>query len=89
MPPQNQGATPINPENSPGKRAELDPVQAIELGDFPNNLPPQSGPETGGKVKVVKGEGEGEEETADVEIAEGREEEAESGRENDDEDLEC
>jgi SWI/SNF related-matrix-associated actin-dependent regulator of chromatin subfamily C len=38
--PQNQGATPIDPENSPGKCAKLDPVQAIELGDFLNDLPP-------------------------------------------------
>ena len=88
VPPQNQGATPVDPENAPGKRAELDPVQAGELGNLPNDPPPQPGPETGGKVKVVKGEGEGEEETADVEMAEGGEEEAESGGENDDEDPE-
>jgi SWI/SNF related-matrix-associated actin-dependent regulator of chromatin subfamily C len=86
VPPQNQGATPVDPENAPGKRAELDPVQAGELGNIPNDPPPPPGPETGGKAKVLKGEGEGEEETADVEMAEGAEEEAESGEENDDED---
>jgi SWI/SNF related-matrix-associated actin-dependent regulator of chromatin subfamily C len=86
--PQNQGTTPINLENSLEKCAELDPVQAIKLGDFPNDLPPQPSPETGGKVKVVMGEGEGKEETADVETAEGGEEEAESGGKNNDEDLE-
>jgi SWI/SNF related-matrix-associated actin-dependent regulator of chromatin subfamily C len=74
--PQNQGAIPINLENAPGKHAKLDPVQAIELSNLPNDLPPQPGLETGGKVKVVKGEGKGEEEMADIEMAEGGEEES-------------
>ncbi len=86
VPPQNQGATPVDPDNAPGKRAELDPIQGGDIGNIPNDPPPASGPEAGGKVKVVKREGEGEEETADVEMAEGGEEEAESGEENDDED---
>ena len=86
VPPQNQGATPVDPDNAPGKRAELDPIQGGDIGNIPNDPPPAPGPETGGKVKVLKGEGEGEEETADVEMAEGGEEEAESGEENDDED---
>ncbi|KAH8987811.1 SWIRM-domain-containing protein [Lactarius akahatsu] len=86
VPPQNQGATPVDPDNAPGKRAEQDPIQGGELGNLPNDPPAVPGPETGGKVKVLKKEGEGEEETADVEMAEGGEEEAESGEENDDED---
>ena len=87
VPPQNQGATPVDPDNAPGKRAELDPIQGGDIGNIPNDPPPAPGPETGGKVKVLKGDGEGgEEETADVEMAEGGEEEAESGEENDDED---
>ncbi|KAI0278047.1 SWIRM domain-containing protein [Russula aff. rugulosa BPL654] len=86
VPPQNQGATPVDPDNAPGKRAELDPIQGGDIGNIPNDPPPAPGPETGGKIKVLKGEGEGEEETADVEMAEGGEEEAESGEENDDED---
>jgi SWI/SNF related-matrix-associated actin-dependent regulator of chromatin subfamily C len=76
MLPQNQGATPVDLENALGKHAKLDPVQAIELGNLLNDLPPQPGLETGGKVKVVKGEGNGEEEIADVEMAEGGEKEA-------------
>ncbi|KAH9973906.1 SWIRM domain-containing protein [Lactifluus volemus] len=86
VPPQNQGATPVDPENAPGKRAELDPIQGGEIGNLPNDPLPPPGPETGGKVKVLKTEGEGEEENPDVEMAEGGEEEAESGEENDDED---
>jgi hypothetical protein len=84
VPPQNHGVTPVDPDNAPGKRAELDPIQGGELGNLPNDPPAVPGPETGGKVKVLKGEGE--EEIADVEMAEGGEEEAESGEENDDED---
>ncbi|KAI9509272.1 SWIRM-domain-containing protein [Russula earlei] len=86
VPPQNQGAVPVDPDNAPGKRSELDPIQGGDLGNISNDPPTAPGPETGGKVKVIKGEGEGEEETADVEMAEGGEEEAESGEENDDED---
>jgi SWI/SNF related-matrix-associated actin-dependent regulator of chromatin subfamily C len=86
VPPQNQGATPVDPENAPGKRAELDPIQGGEIGNLPNDPLPPPGAETGGKVKVLKTEGEGEEENPDVEMAEGGEEEAESGEENDDED---
>jgi SWI/SNF related-matrix-associated actin-dependent regulator of chromatin subfamily C len=81
--PQNQGTTLIDPENALGKCTKLDPNQAGKLSNLSNDLPPQFGPETGGKVKVVKGEGEGKEK-----MAEGDEEEAESGRKNDDEDLE-
>jgi SWI/SNF related-matrix-associated actin-dependent regulator of chromatin subfamily C len=84
VPPQNHGVTPVDPDNAPGKRAELDPIQGGELGNLPNDPPAVPGPETCGKVKVLKGEGE--EEIADVEMAEGGEEEAESGEENDDED---
>ena len=61
MLPQNQGTTPIDPENAPGKCTELDPIQAVELGNLPNDPPPQPGPEMDGKLMVVMGEGEGEE----------------------------
>jgi hypothetical protein len=59
--PQNQGATSVNLENIPEKCTKLNPIQASELSNLPNNLPPQPSPEIGGKVKVVKGEGEGKE----------------------------
>ena len=61
MLPQNQGTTPVDPENTPGKRTKLDPIQAVELGNLPNDPPPQPGPEMDGKLMVVMGEGEGEE----------------------------
>ena len=59
--PQNQGTTPVDPENALGKRAELDLIQAIELGNLPNDPPSQPGPEMDGKLMVVMGEGEGKE----------------------------
>ncbi|KAF4618957.1 hypothetical protein D9613_009907 [Agrocybe pediades] len=93
VPQQNQGASPVDPDTAPGKRSELDPIPGGEIG----NLPPtegssSQGPETGsGKVRVLKEDGE-EEEGAnpqgdpDVSMAEGGDDDAESGDENDEED---
>ncbi|TFY73410.1 hypothetical protein EWM64_g10603, partial [Hericium alpestre] len=83
VPQQNQGVTPVDPENAPGKRSELDPIQGGDVGNLPNEPASEPGPETGGKVKVLKEGEEGE----DVEMVEGADEEAESGEENDEEDL--
>ena len=92
MPQQNQGASPVDPENAPGKRSELDPISGGEIG----NLPPaegssSQGPETGsGKIRVLKEDGEEEganiQGDADVSMAEGGDDEADSGDENDEED---
>ena len=91
VPQQSQGASPVDPENAPGKRSELDPLPSNEIG----NLPPESssslGPETGsGKVRVLKEDGEDEEVVgqadADLSMAEGGDEEGDSGDDNDDED---
>ncbi|THH17566.1 hypothetical protein EW146_g3280 [Bondarzewia mesenterica] len=81
--PQNQGASPVDPENAPGKRSELEPIQGGDIGNLPNESASKPGPENGGKVKV---QGEGEEEPADVDMGDANEEEAESGEENDEED---
>ncbi|KAI0064394.1 SWIRM-domain-containing protein [Artomyces pyxidatus] len=86
VPVQNQGVTPVDPENAPGKRGELDPIQGGDIGNLPNVPPSAPGPENGGPVKQLKAEGEGDEDGADVEMAEGGDEEAESGEENDEED---
>ncbi|KAA1472087.1 SWIRM-domain-containing protein [Dentipellis sp. KUC8613] len=85
VPQQNQGVSSVDAENAVGKRSELDPIQGGEIGNLPNEPTPAPGPENGGKVKVLK-EGEEGEEQADVEMAEGGDEEAESGEENDEED---
>ncbi|KAF8955333.1 SWI/SNF complex protein [Flammula alnicola] len=96
VPLQNQGASPVDPENAPGKRSELDPLPSVDIG----NLPPAEasssslGPETGsGKVRVLKEDGDDEEGgngggqgDADVSMADGGDDEGDSGDDNDDED---
>src|SRR5882762_6929395 len=77
VPLQNQGVSPVDPESAPGKRSELEPVQGGDIGNLPNEPVPASGPDNGGKVKVLKPDGEGEEETGDVDMVEGGDEEAE------------
>ncbi|PCH35218.1 SWIRM-domain-containing protein [Wolfiporia cocos MD-104 SS10] len=92
VPPQDQGATPVDPENAAGKKSELEPIQGGDIG----NIPPEAGtsssePASAVPVRVLKAEGDGDgvEDGADVSMAEandGGEEEADSGEENDDED---
>ncbi|KAI6168467.1 Smarcc1 protein [Pisolithus thermaeus] len=84
VPSQPQNASPVDPENAPGKRAELEPIQG---GDIGNLAPiPDNGEDGGGgssgTVRVQR-EGEGED---DVSMGEAADEEAESGDEADEED---
>ncbi|KAI8976689.1 Smarcc1 protein [Trametes punicea] len=88
----NQGVTPVDPENAPGKRSELEPIQGGDIG----NLPPapagsSTEPASAVPARLLKAEGEGEggDDSGDVSMAEGADavdEEAESADENDDED---
>lgn len=95
VPQQNQGATPVDPENAAGKRSELEPIQGGDVGNLPPSDPaPSSEPSSAAPVKVLKAEGEGEpgEVDGDVSMADGgdaaepADEEAESDQENDEED---
>lgn len=88
VPQQNQGASPVDPENAQGKRSELDPIQGGELGNIPNYPAPSTpGPETSGKITLLKPDGEGvDDDGADVEMGDGQDEEGDSGDDNDDED---
>ena len=91
IPQQNQGATPVDPENAAGKRSELEPIAGGEIANLPN----ESGTEAGtsaapsgsapnpAKLRV---QGENEEDGGDVSMGEGNDDEADSGEENDDED---
>jgi SWI/SNF related-matrix-associated actin-dependent regulator of chromatin subfamily C len=81
--PQDQNAQLVDPETAPGKRGEFEPIQGGDIGNLPNLPDPAPGPESGGSVKLQKDE---EAEGADVEMADGNEEEAESADENEDED---
>ncbi|KAF9219527.1 SWIRM-domain-containing protein [Gyrodon lividus] len=84
---QSQGASPVDPENAPGKRSELDPIQGGDIVNIPNE--PDGGVDSGetstGEVRVLK-EGEGDDDAADVSMGEAADEEVESGDEGDDED---
>lgn len=77
----NEGATPVDPDNAPGKRFELEPIQGGDVGNLPNERAGEPGPENGGRVRVLGAEGE--EDGADVDMAD---EENESADENDEED---
>lgn len=81
VPQQNQGASPVDPENAQGKRSELDPIQGGELGNIPN-YPEGStpGPATGGRVTILKPDDD------DVEMGDGQDDDGESVDDNDDED---
>ncbi|KAJ8517931.1 hypothetical protein ONZ45_g4926 [Pleurotus djamor] len=78
--PQNQGASPVDPDNAPGKRGELEPVQGGDIGNLPPPDSSTSGPtEEGAKVRLLKAEGD-DDDGGDVSMGE------DSGDENDDED---
>ena len=94
VPQQSQGASPVDPENAPGKRSELDPLPSSEIGNLPPDSSSSLGPETGsGKVRVLKEDGDdevheegGAQADGDVSMADGGDEEGDSGDDNDDED---
>ncbi|CAA7268231.1 unnamed protein product [Cyclocybe aegerita] len=93
VPQQPQGASPVDPENAPGKRSELDPLVSTDIGNLPPNEGSSTGPETGsGKVRVLKEDGDDDEGgtggpgDADVSMADGGDDEGDSGDDNDDED---
>lgn len=83
VPQSNQGVSSVDPDNAPGKRSELDPIQGGDIGNLPSEPSADSRPETGGRVRILA---EGDEEAGDVSMGDGADEEAESGEENDDED---
>jgi len=74
---QTQGATPVDPENAPGKRGELEPIQGGEIGNLAPFEPPAGGESSSAPLKNEE----------DVDMGEGGEEEAESGEENEEEDA--
>ena len=92
IPQQNQGMTPVDPENAVGKHSELEPIPGGEIANLPN----ESGTEAG--MSAVPGgsapnpaklhvQDENEKNSGDVSMGEGNDNEADSGEENDDEDL--
>ncbi|KAF6764153.1 SWI/SNF complex protein [Ephemerocybe angulata] len=88
VPSQNQGASPVDPENASGKRSELEPIQAGDIGNLPNDPSSSySTPETGsGKTRTLKDKDADDEDGADVSMAEGGDDEGDSGDDDDAED---
>lgn len=86
VPQQNRGVTPVDPENAPGKKSELDPIAGGEIGNLPNvdMAASSSQPAVLPVIRHLKADDA--EEGGDVSMAEGQEEEAESGEENEEED---
>lgn len=85
VPQQNQGVSPVDPENATGKRSELDPLSSTDIG----NLPPDTGnlgPVGSGSSErvVVRQMKDDEEEAGDVSMADGGEDDGDSGDEGDD-----
>jgi len=85
VPEQNQGVTPVDPDNALGKRTELEPIVGGDIGNLQSE-PELQRSENGGKVRVLKAEGDGGDDGGDISMGDGAEEEVDSGEENDDED---
>ncbi|KAH8113931.1 SWIRM-domain-containing protein [Phellopilus nigrolimitatus] len=85
VPEQNQGVAPVDPDNAPGKRSELEPVPSGDIANLPTEPTADAAPETGGSAKV-RLQGEGDEDGGDVSMGEGGDDDADSGDDNDDED---
>ena len=86
IPQQNQGVTPVDPENAVGKHSELEPIPGGEI----TNLPNESGTEAdtsaapGGSAPnpaKLRIQGENEEDGRDMSMGEGNKDEADSGEE--------
>lgn len=82
---QNMGVTPVDPENAPGKRSELEPIQSSDIANLTNETPADTPQEASGSLKV-KAQGENDEDGGDVSMGEGGDDEADSGDDNDEED---
>ncbi|KAH8105597.1 hypothetical protein DFH11DRAFT_1733256 [Phellopilus nigrolimitatus] len=92
VPEQNQGVAPVDPDNAPGKRSELEPVPSGDIANLPTEPTADAAPETGGSAKV-RLQGEGDEDGGDVSMGEGGDDDADlgdddadSGDDDDDED---
>lgn len=88
VPQTNQGASPVDPDNAPGKRSELDPVQGGDIANLVSE-PPSSESHPEGSNETVHVLGEGDEEVADVSMGDGVDEESDGDDEEDPAQLEA
>ena len=82
----NQGATPVDPENTVGKHSELEPIPGGEIVNLPNESSTEAGTSAvpGGSAPnpaKLRVQGENEEDGGDVSMGEGNDDEADSGEE--------
>jgi SWI/SNF related-matrix-associated actin-dependent regulator of chromatin subfamily C len=82
VPQTSQGVSPVDPNNAPGKRSELDPIQGGDVGNLPSE-PPSGEPQPESSSARVRVLADGDEDAGDISMAD---EDADSGDENDDED---
>lgn len=80
-----ENATPVDPETAPGKRSELEPISAGEIGNLPPEGEPEPRPESGGRVRLLKADAE-DDDGGDISMADGADDDGDSGDDNDDED---
>lgn len=85
VPVQNQGVTAVDPENAPGKKSELEPLQSTDIANLTEGHSAARTPEPGSSSKV-RVQGEGDDDGGDVSMGEGGDDEADSGDDNDEED---
>lgn len=93
VPQQNQGAVAVDPDNAPGKRNELDPIQSSDIANLPPDVTSgvgETAEQSSSSVPIIRqlkaDEGE---DGGDVSMAEGGDavdEEVDSGEENEEED---
>lgn len=91
IPQQNQGATPVDPENASGKRSELEPVLGGDIVNLSNDsgldaTASNAASGSGAAPSKVRVQGENDDDGGDVSMGEGNDDEADSGEDNDDED---
>ncbi|KAF9444677.1 SWIRM-domain-containing protein [Macrolepiota fuliginosa MF-IS2] len=87
VPPQNQGATPVDPDSAPGKRNEFDPIQSTDIANLPpDSAAPSDDSANPTAVRVRQLKDGDEDEGGDVSMADGVDDDGDSGEDNDDED---
>ncbi len=90
MPQQNQGVTAVDPDNAPGKRSELEPIQSTDIANLPPDAVGESAEQSSAQPTIKQLKADEGEDGGDVSMAEGgdaADEEGDSGDENEEEDT--
>lgn len=90
VPQQNQGVTAVDPDNAPGKRSELEPIQSTDIANLPPDAVGESAEQSSAQPTIKQLKADEGEDGGDVSMAEGgdaADEEGDSGDENEEEDT--